>query len=86
MTMNNGTQISGVQLKEHGVLLSVETEQFASKGTENANQAKAILQVKKALAKNEKEREQFDEAIEVIGQVIKSGADLERLKYREGRM
>lgn len=83
MANNKGTQKAIERVIENGATLFVETPYFASEGGESANQAMAILQVAKAKG-NIAEREQFDQAMNVLNQIIKSGADLKYFKHHKG--
>ena len=83
MAYNKETQKAIEIVSENGATLFVETPHFASKGDESASKAMAILQVAKAKG-NISERNQIDKAINVLNQIIKSGADLKYFKHLKG--
>lgn len=73
-----------ITINENGVVLFVPTPRIPPTNGVNTYEAQSILQCRRESAREKEGQQQFDTALEVMSQVIKSGADLVRFGYRDG--
>ena len=82
--MKTNNETISVTIEEYGLVLRLPTPMFMEPNKVTTDGAKSILEQLKVRSSNKGEREQLDAALEVMSQVIKSGADLAVFRYCYG--